>query len=254
MGSRYLVAGDMTLSEVVVTLMTIMPGAFSLVGVAPNIQAFTTAASAGAKILNTIDRISPLDPTSTIGKILGEVEGTPEFKQIRHVYPSRPDVVVREDFNLLIPARKKTALVGTSGSGKSTLVHLIERFYLPVSGQILLDGHDISALNLRWLRQQMSLVSQEPTLFETTIYSNIEQGLIGTRFEHESTANQKELIVKAAKMSNAHEFIARLPQGYDTYVGEQGMLLSSGQKQRIAIARAIVGDSKILILDEATSA
>uniref|UniRef100_M4DM09 ABC transporter domain-containing protein n=1 Tax=Brassica campestris TaxID=3711 RepID=M4DM09_BRACM len=133
-----------------------------------------------------------------------------------------------------------------SGSGKSTVISLIERFYDPDSGKILLDQVDVRTLKLSWLRQHMGLVSQEPVLFNETIRSNIAYGKTGEATEEE--------IITAAKAANAHNFISTLPQGYETSVGERGVQLSGGQKQRIAIARAILKDPKVLLLDEATSA
>ena len=243
-GSHFLVENIIPLNKILIIMMSVMIGAFQLGNVAPNMQAFTTAVAAAAKIFNTIDRISPLDPSDDKGNKIENLQGNIRLENIRHIYPSRPEVVVMDGVTLEIPAGKTTALVGASGSGKSTIVGLVERFYSPVEGAVFLDDQDISTLNLRWLRQQMALVSQEPTLFGTTILRNISHGLIGTQHEHEDEEKQRELAIQAAIKANAHDFISALPEGYETNVGERGFLLSGGQKQRIAIARAIVSDPK----------
>ena len=169
-------------------------------------------------------------------------------------HPSQPTVQVVNGLSITFRAGKTAALVGASGSGKSTIVSLVERFYDPTSSAVKIDGVNVKDLNLKWLRSQIGLVSQEPSLFSTTIKGNIAHGLIGTIHEYASEEVKDALIKEASIKANADSFITKLPHGYDTLVGERGFLLSGGQKQRVAIARAIVSDPRILLLDEATSA
>jgi len=171
--------------------------------------------------------------------------GAIRFEGVQFSYPNRLDTEIYAGLTVEMEAGKTTALVGSSGSGKSTAVQLIERFYDPLGGRVLLDGADLKTLDLAWLRQQIGLVGQEPVLFSGTIVENIMMGKDG--------ATRDEAIA-AAKMANAHSFITEFEQGYDTDVGGSGNQLSGGQKQRIAIARAIIKDPPILLLDEATSA
>jgi ATP-binding cassette, subfamily B (MDR/TAP), member 1 len=140
--------------------------------------------AAGQKILNTIDRSSPIDIESSKGETPETCTGSIEFSNIKLAYPSRRDAVVLDDFSLRIPPGQMTAIVGPSGSGKSSIIGLLERFYLPLEGHIFLDGHDITSLQLRWLRNQLSLVGQEPTLFADTVFNNIAFGLVGTQYEN----------------------------------------------------------------------
>ena len=145
-------------------------------------------------------------------------------------------VAVLQQFSLVIPAGRMVALVGESGSGKSSVVSLLQRFYDPQGGAVLLDGRDMRTLQLRWLRSQMGLVSQEPALFAANIRDNIAMGL---------PRATDEQIIQAATAANAYGFILKLPQGLHTMVGERGAALSGGQKQRIAIARALLRNPKV---------
>ncbi|KAF8390324.1 hypothetical protein HHK36_024849 [Tetracentron sinense] len=210
-----------------------------------NLKYFSEACSAGERIMEVIKRVPVIDSDNMEGEILQNVSGEVVFKNIQFAYPSRPENTILRDFCLKVPPGKTVALVGGSGSGKSTVISLLQRFYDPLAGEILLDGIAIKKLQLKWLRSQMGLVSQEPALFATSIKENI---LFG-----KEDATMEE-VVEAAKASNAHNFISLLPQGYDTQVGERGVQMSGGEKQRIAIARAVIKAPRILLLDEATSA
>ncbi|EPB73162.1 ABC transporter, ATP-binding protein [Ancylostoma ceylanicum] len=183
--------------------------------------------------------------------------GEVRFEDVGFAYPTRPEHHVFEKLNLTIPAGQIVALCGPSGEGKSTITALLERFYEPLSGRILLDNQDLRTLNLEWLRGQViGLISQEPVLFATSIEENIRYGRPNASEEEVAlfSYSGKELVMEAARLANAHEFISKFPDGYKTIVGERGTQLSGGQKQRIAIARALLKNPPILVLDEATSA
>ncbi|KAF6159984.1 hypothetical protein GIB67_033068 [Kingdonia uniflora] len=210
-----------------------------------NLGAFSKGKSAGYKLMEIIKQKPSIIQDPSDGKCWADVNGNIEFKDVTFSYPSRPDVIIFRDFSIFFPAGKTVAVVGGSGSGKSTVVSLIERFYDPNQGLVLLDNVDIKTLQLNWLRNQIGLVNQEPALFATTILENILYG------KPDATMAEVEAATAAA---NAHSFITLLPNGYNTQVGERGVQLSGGQKQRIAIARAMLKNPKILLLDEATSA
>lgn len=223
----------------------VLVGALNLGQASPCLEAFATGRGAATNIFETIDKKPTIDCMSEDGYKLDKVRGEIEFHNVTFNYPSRPDVKILDNLNMVINAGETTAFVGASGAGKSTTIQLIQRFYDPTDGMITLDGHDIRSLNIQWLRSQIGIVEQEPVLFATTIAENIRYGRDDATMED---------IIRAAKQANAYNFIMDLPQQFDTHVGEGGSQMSGGQKQRIAIARALVRNPKILLLDMATSA
>ncbi|XP_077124839.1 ATP-dependent translocase ABCB1-like isoform X2 [Ranitomeya variabilis] len=198
-------------------------------------------------IFQLLDRRPPIDVNSEEEAILDQMEGNIEFKNIQFVYPTRQNIQILQRFNIKVSRGQTLALVGSSGCGKSTVIQLLERFYDPSEGHVLADGVDIKTIQLKWLRNQLGIVSQEPILFNCSIKENIQYG-------DNSRSVPDEEVIEAAKAANIHDFIIGLPKGYETCVGDKGTQISGGQKQRIAIARVLIRKPKVLLLDEATSA
>jgi ATP-binding cassette, subfamily B, bacterial MsbA len=193
------------------------------------------------RIFEVID--TPNQVTAPVApKSFGQFAQKIEFKDVSFAYGTHS---VLNDINFTLEKGKTIALVGPSGGGKSTLADLVPRFYDPSAGQILIDGIDLRELSTEALRSQLGIVTQESILFNDTVYNNIAFGLAGI------TESQ---VVEAAKIANAHEFISKLEQGYQSSIGDRGSKLSGGQRQRLSIARAVLKNPPILILDEATSA
>ncbi len=202
------------------------------------IQEAATAAERVFEILDTEPELTERDKRIKLENLKGEIE----FKNVSFAYEA--DETVLKNINVKIEPSKMIGLVGSSGSGKTSMVNLIPRMYDVTSGQLLIDGHDVRDLDLKTLRKQIGVVLQDPILFHGTIAENIAYGRPDA---------SREDIIWAAHAANAHDFIMNFPDGYDTHTGERGLRLSGGEKQRISIARAILKNPKILILDEATS-
>ncbi|GJM93457.1 hypothetical protein PR202_ga10015 [Eleusine coracana subsp. coracana] len=231
--------------DIINILFAVMTGAMSLGNATPCMAAFAEGQSAAYRLFTTIKRKPDIDPDDPNGKQLEDIKGDVDLKDVYFSYPARPEQLIFDGFSLHVSSGTTMAIVGESGSGKSTVISLVQRFYDPQAGEVLIDRINIKTLRLDWIRGKIGLVSQEPLLFMTSIKDNITYGK-----EHATM----EEIRRAAELANAANFIDKLPNGYDTMVGQRGAQLSGGQKQRIAIARAIIKSPKILLLDEATSA
>ncbi|CAG4947892.1 unnamed protein product [Colias eurytheme] len=246
MGGHLMSTGQMSAGDVMAFLVNAQTIQRSVAQISLLFGAVIKGISAGGRVFEYINKEPKMDTSGTKVIKYHEFHGDIEFKDVSFSYPTRPEAIVLNNFNLRIPAGKTVAIVGSSGNGKSTIAALLERFYDVDKGSVTIDGVDIREMDCTWLRgRAIGLISQEPVLFATSVRENIRYG--------KPEASDAE-VYRAAQTANADEFIRNFPDGYNTLVGERGMSLSGGQKQRIAIARAVLKNPPVMILDEATSA
>ena len=243
-GGYAVMSGALSLGALVamISLSLLLLGAVNALGT--QLSAFSQTATAATRIFELLDEPVAIKSPARPQRLSAPLRGEIRFEAVSFRYPTSK-MPALQDVTLHVPAGSSLALVGATGSGKSTLIQLIGRFYDPTAGRVLVDGHDVRTLDLAELRQQIGMVAQDALLFSATIAENIAFG---------RPEASREAIERAARLAQAHEFIIKLPQGYDALVGERGIGLSGGQRQRIAIARAILLDPRILILDDSMSA
>lgn len=247
-GARFIANGSITFQQMFTSMTVIMTASETAGRSTTFASTFSKAKFSALASYEIIERKPSIDPDLE-GIEPFTVNGDVEFKNVGFAYPARPDITIFSgEFQLQGRAGQTIALVGASGCGKSTTIGMLERWYDPIRGKVLLDDTNVKSYSVHNLRSHMALVGQEPVLFDMTIGENVRFGVPDA-----STVTQDE-IEEACKAANIHNFVSSLPQGYDTRVGDKGSQLSGGQKQRIAIARALVRKPKVLLLDEATSA